>query len=391
LKFSVLLPTRNRLELLRYAVESVRRQDYPDWEIVVSDNDSTEDIAAYVRGLRDERIRYFRTPRFLPVTENWNNALEHSSGDYVVMLGDDDSLLPGYFNKLAALIGKHASPETIYVEAVQYAYPGVIPGNTKGFLQTGYCEFMKGRREPFMLAAEEARSAVLESMRLRLSFSYNMQHSLVSRAAIRRLAEHGPFFQSPYPDYYASNVLLLASTRILVVPEPLVAIGISPKSFGFYHFNARSAEGSALLNNLGDSSVPDYARSAVLPGNELITCWFVAMACIEHNFGREYGVRAAVERYRLLQVLYFDRRAGGKAFRELWSRLRPTERVRFGARRGWIFLLSRILPGGLGARIADRAMDRQGLFPKFDPKKREVEYRNILELFEHWDPRWQRV
>ena len=385
MKFSVLLPTRNRLELLRYAVESVRRQNYADWEIVVSDNDSTEDVAGYVRGLRDERIRYVRTARFVPVTENWNNALEHSSGDYVVMLGDDDALLPGYFSKLAALIAKHASPEAIYVEAVQYAYPGVIPGNEKGFVQTGYCEFMKGRREPFLLPPEEARAAVLKSMRLRLSFSYNMQHSLVSRAAIRRLAPHGPFFQSPYPDYYASNVLLLTSKRILVVPEPLVAIGISPKSFGFYYFNARAAEGGAFLNNLGESSVPDYARRAILPGNELITCWFVAMACIEHNFGREYGVRAAVERYRLLQVLYFDRRAGGKAFRELWSRLRPAERARFGARRAWIFLLSRILPGGLGAGIADRAMDRQGLFPKFDPKKREVECRNILELFEHWN------
>ena len=58
---SVLLPTRNRLEFLRYAIETVRRQDDGDWEIVVSDNDSEEDIAGHVAALGDDRIRYVRT------------------------------------------------------------------------------------------------------------------------------------------------------------------------------------------------------------------------------------------------------------------------------------------------------------------------------------------
>lgn len=389
MKFSVLLPTRNRLELLQYAIESVRRQDYSDWEIIVSDNDSTEDVASYASGLQDPRIRYVRTPRFVPVTENWNNALDYSAGDYVVMLGDDDCLLPGYFSKLAALIEKHGSPDAIYVEAVQYAYPGVIPGHAKGFVQTGYCEFMQGRREPFLLAAEEARAAVDKAMALRLSYSYNMQHSLVSRAAIERLAPHGPFFQSPYPDYYASNVLLLTSRSVLVVPEPLVAIGISPKSFGFYYFNAREAEGTAFLDNLGDAFVPEHIRSAILPGSALITCWFVAMAHIERNFGREYGVRADLDRYRYLQVLYLNKRTERKVLRELWSRLTPMERLRYGLKRAALFLASRLLRWGAGARFAKRAWAREGLFPSFDPNKRDVEDRNILELFEHWRQGWR--
>ena len=62
---SVLLPTRNRLEFLRYAIETVLRQDDPDWEIVVSDNDSGEDIAGHLDGLADERIRYVRTASFM--------------------------------------------------------------------------------------------------------------------------------------------------------------------------------------------------------------------------------------------------------------------------------------------------------------------------------------
>jgi glycosyltransferase involved in cell wall biosynthesis len=388
-KFSVLLPTRNRLELLHYAVESVRRQDYGDWEIIVSDNDSTEDVGSYVRGLQDSRIRYVRTARFVPVTDNWNNALAHSSGEYVVMLGDDDCLLPGYFATLAALIEEHAAPDLVYVEAVQFAYPNVIPGHSKGFVQTGYCEFMFGREKPFILPKGEAGSAVAKAMTLRLSYSYNMQHSLISRVAIRRLERYGPFFQSPYPDYYASNVLLLTSKSVLVVPEPLVAIGISPKSFGFYYFNAREAEGTAFLDNLGDAFVPEHIRSAILPGSALITCWFVAMAYIERNFGREYGVRTDTDRYRYLQVLYLNKRTEPKVLRELWSRLTPRERLRYGLKRTGLFLASRLLRWGAGARFAKRAWAREGLFPSFDPKKRDVEYHNILELFEHWRQGWR--
>ncbi len=99
MKFSVLLPTRNRLDLLKYAVETVRRQDYDDWQIVISDNFSDDDIGGYVGSLQEPRIRYRRTQRLVPVTQSWNNALERYTGDYVVMLGNDDGLMKGYFSR----------------------------------------------------------------------------------------------------------------------------------------------------------------------------------------------------------------------------------------------------------------------------------------------------
>ena len=114
---SVLLPTRNRLEFLRHAVESVRRQDVAEWEIVISDNDSEEDIAGFVDELMDERVRYVRTDRFIPVTDNWNNALRHSRGEYIVMLGDDDALLPGYLSALNTVVERLDRPDAVYCGA----------------------------------------------------------------------------------------------------------------------------------------------------------------------------------------------------------------------------------------------------------------------------------
>ena len=88
-RFSVLLPTKNRLGLLVSAIATVQRQDYGNWELIVAAKCSSEDVAGYVLGLNDPRIVYTRSNLFLPVTDNWNRAYDASSGDYLVMLGDD--------------------------------------------------------------------------------------------------------------------------------------------------------------------------------------------------------------------------------------------------------------------------------------------------------------
>jgi glycosyltransferase involved in cell wall biosynthesis len=381
-KFSVLLPTRNRLELLRYAVESVRRQSHADWEIVVSDNDSSEDVAGYVASLGDARIRYVRTARFVPVTENWNNALAHSSGDYVVMLGDDDCLLQGYFDRVGELIERYASPDCIYVEALQFAYPGVMPGRAKGFVQTAYSDLLRGRVGPGLLPRDEALAAVRKSMSLRLSFSYNMQHALVSRRFIDSLASHGPFFQSPYPDYYASNVILLTAKSVVVDPRAMVAIGISPKSFGYYYLNDRIDEGTAFLNNLDPGSIPDSVKRSLLPGSPLINAWFLAMATIEKNFGPEYEMAANASRYRFLQVHAADLAKGIGVLRLYWPQLRWRERVLFSSVLVVLHALLRLLPGAAARRLRNSYIVRVSPFPAFDSKIREVEYQTILDLFE---------
>lgn len=385
MKFSVLLPTRNRLELVRYAIESVRRQNYGDWELVVSDNDSEDGTEKYVQGLGDARVRYVRTETFVSVTDNWNNALAHSKGDYVVMLGDDDCLLPGYFSTLDRLVADFDHPDAVYVDAVQYAYPGVVPGHESGFVQRGYCEFMDERNAPFVLDRGDARRAVEQSMSLRISFSFNMQHLLVSRKAIESLAAHGAFYQSPYPDYYAANVMLLTAKKVIVVPEPLVAIGISPRSFGYYYVNERESEGVAFLNNLTPSSIPQSARGSILAGSSLYTSWFLAMAYIERNFGREYKVRADTERYRYLQVLPLNRPIRPlSSLREHWAKLSLGERLRFGTSLAIFQLIPPLLPGRIRARFVEHWLGKVSPFPKFDSELTDVPYGSILELFEDW-------
>ncbi len=388
MRFSILLPTRNRLELLKLAVQSVLDQDFQDWEIVISDNASEEDIEGFAAQLADPRVKYVRSETFLPVTENWNLSLENSSGDYIVMLGDDDCLMRGALSAANVLLIDHDDPDVLYSDAVLFAYPNVIPGSEGAYVFFVYAEFLHGQTQPFWLSNEQALHVVQESLSFRFVYPYNMQYLIFSRRAFERLRSKGPFFQSPYPDYYASNALFLTAERVLVHPQPLVAIGISPKSYGYYHFNDREAEGVDFLRNIAEERLIDRVRSVLVPGTDMNNSWLLAMEALVMNYGADYSIDTVVRNYRFEQ------------FRESFNHMRPISRfVRtvwefgtWGERLFWYaFLGYAAIPKVFGRRVTERIRQRtlDAINParpqRQDSRRRDVPYRDILEMVHEED------
>lgn len=390
MKFSVLLPTRNRLDLLSYAIETVRRQDYSDWEVIVSDNFSEEGIAGYVRSLNDPRIKYFRTDAFIPVTDNWNNALEESDGDYIIMLGDDDGLMKGYFSTLRQVIEKHDAPDLIYTSAFLYAYPGVIPGFPDGFLRSyDNKKIYRSAGNPFWLGKAESEMLAKHSLNFRMRFDYNMQFSLVSRKMIRELKKYGPFYQSPYPDYYASNAMMLKAERILVVPQPLITIGISPKSFGFYYFNDLESKGNEFLRNTPEADMAHRLQQVVLPGTDMNTSWLLSMETLVKNFGIECAIRVNYDRYRFLQIcavyawLVLGKASVRSIIGDMTKKMTMLERILYGVPLSITAALATIMPKRYHALIAGLLIRATGSHQQGDSLPMiDGKYKTILDVFE---------
>jgi glycosyltransferase involved in cell wall biosynthesis len=388
---SVLLPTHDRLEYLRYAVESVRRQDDGDWEIIVSDNDSADDVAGYVTELGDERIRYVRTDGFVPVTDNWNNALRHSRGEYVVMLGDDDALLPGYLTALRRLVDRFERPEVIYTGALLFAYPGVLPDGPAGYVRSGSsASFFTGATEPFRLDPQAAHGLVHDAMSLRATYPFNMQYVAVARAAVDNLAANDDFYRSPFPDFYAMNLLFARAGQIVIDPEPRVVIGITKSSYGYFHFNQREAEARALLNN--DATEPEV-RAAIeprlVPGTNLNTGWLLAMESLHRRLGCPPDLRPDYRRYRRLQAVYcyqhhyVDGSVSRADLDVLRPRLSPAERIVFGLVAPAVGWAVRATPLGLRRRaghVYDVVLGQQARGQR--PPRAVGRYQNMLELIE---------
>jgi len=397
MKFSVLLPTRNRLDLLSYAIETVRRQDYSDWEIIVSDNFSEEDIAGYVRSIDDSRIKYCRTDKFVPVTDNWNNALTKSDGDYVIMLGDDDCLMKGYFSTLKRMIEEHNAPDFIYTSGFLYAYPSVISDFPNGFLRSyDHSNIFRSSHKPFWLGKSESMTLVNHSLNFRVSFNYNMQFSLVSRKLINKMAKYGSFYQSPYPDYYASNAIMLQAERILIVPQPLVTIGISSRSFGFYYFNDLESKGDEFLKNIPDPKIALRLQQVILPGTNMNTSWLLSMEALAQNLGKDGNLSVNYDRYRLLQIcaVYVELMVGKcnakSAVSNLRSKMSLREKVLYGVPLSILVAMVLIVPkhhqhASIGRRII-RATSSHTRCGTSREGVSTIKFNTILDVFENIKP-----
>ena len=101
---SVIIPTRERAETLQYTLRTALDQSSQNFEVIVSDNFSQDNTAEVVRSLSDPRIRLINPGRRLSMCDNWDFALLHAAGNYVMFIGDDDAVIPGALDKLEASI-----------------------------------------------------------------------------------------------------------------------------------------------------------------------------------------------------------------------------------------------------------------------------------------------
>lgn len=109
MKFSITIPAYKQRYLYE-AIESCLAQTYKDFELIIVDDASPEDLKTVVDKFHDDRIRYYRNEKncgALNVVDNWNICLSYAKGDYVICMGDDDRLLPHCLEEYLLLLKKY--------------------------------------------------------------------------------------------------------------------------------------------------------------------------------------------------------------------------------------------------------------------------------------------
>ncbi len=116
------LPVRNGAPTIAQAIESVLAQTFDDWELVISDNlstDGTSEICSEFAA-RDSRVRHVPTGRDLPLLENFRETFRLARGTYFRWQGDDDWLEPAYAERAVAALA--ASPSSVLCTTIQRHY-----------------------------------------------------------------------------------------------------------------------------------------------------------------------------------------------------------------------------------------------------------------------------
>lgn len=119
--FSVIIPAYNRASILPETIDSIQKQSFESWEIVVVDDGSKDDTEAVVRGIStdDSRIRYIYQENAERSAAR-NNGAKNAQGRYLFFLDSDDAFEPNHMHEVYALLQKEKFPVGMVFSNVLY-------------------------------------------------------------------------------------------------------------------------------------------------------------------------------------------------------------------------------------------------------------------------------
>jgi glycosyltransferase involved in cell wall biosynthesis len=116
--FSVVIPTYNRVHLLARTLDSVWRQGFTDFEVVVVDDGSNDGTQDYLRSLGD-RIRIVQQANGGPGAAR-NAGIRAASGKYVALLDSDDLWFPWTLNIFARAVAEFRDPSIVGGQVIEF-------------------------------------------------------------------------------------------------------------------------------------------------------------------------------------------------------------------------------------------------------------------------------
>src|SRR5689334_13645205 len=127
--FSIIIPTRNRYDTIRYSIMTVLNQQFQSFELIISDNSDEENLQ-YRDSIKDlltkDRVKYFRPEQVLSMSDHWEFAVSKATGKYIIIFGDDDGLVSGSLNIIDKAL-QSTQAELVSWARVEYSWPDRMP------------------------------------------------------------------------------------------------------------------------------------------------------------------------------------------------------------------------------------------------------------------------
>jgi glycosyltransferase involved in cell wall biosynthesis len=112
LLFSIIIPSFNRAHILPQALNSVLKQTYTNWELLLVDDGSTDTTETIISEFQEERIHYLKKQNG-GVCSARNYGVPHAKGDYIVFLDSDDSVSENWLHNFNESFLKNKNADII--------------------------------------------------------------------------------------------------------------------------------------------------------------------------------------------------------------------------------------------------------------------------------------
>jgi glycosyltransferase involved in cell wall biosynthesis len=233
---SIGMPVYNSADYLRDAVESILAQSFADFELIISDNASTDGTADVARELaeRDPRVRYRRNATNVGLSGNWNLLVPLARGRLFKWAAGDDLLLPGFLERCVAAVDADPAVVLAYARA-QFVDAN---GSALDLFDPGWHVVSERPSERLGFAIEAVHFV-------------NPLHGVVRTDSLRRTRLIPAY---PAGDYRLMAELTLLG-KIVEIPEPLFVRRI-------HHGSTKGNEGNrSWLSQYWTGSTARYLRA----------------------------------------------------------------------------------------------------------------------------------
>ena len=229
-KYSILIPTYNGINYLPTCLETILNQKYNDYELIISDDHSTDGTKEYLKDLSDPNITVIEPETSLSMTEHWEWLLSHAIGEWCIFVGQDDGLQP-YFFELADKLTVQANAKNIrtimssrayfFWQGCEYVY---------GNVAVRYVAFNKTKIHNFKIEALKALLGLQDYFELPQMYTTALFHKKLIAEA--KLKQQGKVFSCHPQDANLAAIACSLENKYLKSYMPLGWVGSSPKSAG---------------------------------------------------------------------------------------------------------------------------------------------------------------
>jgi len=268
--FTVIIPVKNRANYLHHTLRTCSMQDYDNYEVIVSDDGSTDNTKEVVEAAMrsDSRIRYFSHGSGIGMRNNFEFALQQVKPGFVIALGGDDGLLPGGLNGMNNVL-RETGLDLLSWPAALYSFPNVYGPN--GQLVLYHKKGVKIIDSRQFLSRQATNLYYLTDVESPMFYVKGVASTqLIDR--VRSRSKDGRFYSCPTPDGFSGIVLAGEVSRYAFSGEPFSIYGMSSSSQGLaYQSNEEQAKKDSERFFNDTSLKPMHHELASQPYSPLIT------------------------------------------------------------------------------------------------------------------------
>lgn len=225
---SVAIPTKNRQYYCIEVIKHILSYDNQNFELVIQDNSDDRTIEDFVSTIDDKRLKYVYTDEAISSVQNMSRSIEITSGEYVCMIGDDDTILPTIFEY--AKFMKDNDIDSISPGFIpEYFWPNTETGNT-GALKIIKTRFSSEYQqiEPLKRLEKLFKNGIVNYSSYNLPRVY---HGLIKKDVLDKIYNQvGVYFAGLSPDIYSTVALSSLVKKHFLVKGTFTIAGVCPQS-----------------------------------------------------------------------------------------------------------------------------------------------------------------